>query len=218
MTRDEIVIPSPVNNKTVGEKWKKPLQGHWYHAACGFVVEHLGVGDGRSCLVIGSPLFELGEIERLGWEVTYLDVREPPVKPERFVQGDAMKPLFRGKSFDAVSSTCVLCHAGTGRYGDAIDLEHGDEVMLGEISRVLKPEGRAVLMFGPVVDMPRMMRRGTEHRFYTLGEAHRMLWEAGFTVLEVRIWNTLKGVWRKLTDKPTDSISDADYLSVSVLK
>ena len=213
--RDEVVIESPVNNKTVGEKWKGRMQGHWYGAGCEFAVERLGGGGGRSCLVIGSPLFEIMALEALGWEVTYLDVREPPVKPERFVLGDATQRLFRGGSFDAVSSTCVLCHAGTGRYGDKLDLDHGDQRMLEELGRVLKPGGKAALMFGPVVDMPKMLRRGTEHRFYTAHEAHQMIRNAGLKLEAMRIWNTLKGEWRSATEMPTASIPDCDYLCVA---
>jgi len=214
--RDEVVIDSPVNNKTVGEKWKPRVEGHWYEGAAAFAITHLGSGGGKSCLVIGSPLFELMMLEALYWEVTYLDCREPPLKPERFVLGDATKPLFRGGSFDAVSSTCVLCHAGTGRYGDALDLEHGDEAMLSEIGRILKPEGKAVLMFGPVVDMAKPMRRGTEHRFYTVHEAHRMIKLSGLKLDTMKIWNTLAGGWRPATEMPTSSIENCDYLCVAV--
>ena len=63
--RDEVVVESPVNNVTLGEKWKKPVQGHWYEAGCRFAAEHLkGTGD---CLVVGSPEFEVIALQAAGW-------------------------------------------------------------------------------------------------------------------------------------------------------
>lgn len=218
MARVEVVTEFGFNQKTTGEKWKSEIEGHWYQAAKDFAVEHLGQGFGRDCLVIGSPRFELKALEDLGWKTYYNDVRQPPFEVERFLQGDATTPQFAAACFEAVSSTCVLCHAGLGRYGDEVNLEHGDELMLREIYRILKPGGKAVLMFGPVSNIAKMIRRGTEHRIYTVPEAKRMLLAAGFEIGEVRIWDTYDSSWRPGIHEATDSIINCDYLCVMALK
>lgn len=215
--RDEVVIDSPGNRSTVREKWKKRGGGHWYSGAEEFALEGLGEGRGRSCLVIGSPLFELETIRKLGWETTYLDVRVPPLVQGRFVRGDATGILLPDESFEAVSSTCVVCHAGLGRYGDKEDLEHGDEKMLSEVHRVLKDGGVGVLMLGPVVKMGKMVRCGREHRLYTLAEAHRMILSAGFTIESEGIWSSKDRCWRK-TLEPSEDLYYLDYLSMKVKK
>ena len=213
--RDELIVESPSNNKTVGEKWKGRVKGHWYDAACEFAVDHLGGGTGE-CLVIGSPLFEVGVIEMLGYEVTYVDVRDPPTKVPRFLKVDATHLLSPDNSFDAVSSTCVLCHAGLGRYGDKVNLEHGDEKMLSEIERVLKPGGKVSLMFGPVADIPKPLRHGTEHRIYTIHEVIRMISTTGLKRGKIRIWNTEKSDWRPPLEFPTQNTERPDYICVAL--
>lgn len=166
--------------KTVGEKWKKRVAGHWYEYACDFAVRNLGAGEGRSCLVIGSPVFEVAELKALGWDVTYLDIRTPPFKC-RTIVADATQMPVADKSFDAVSSTCVLCHVGTGRYGDRV-VADGDITMLAEIARILRQGTSAALMLGPVGEM---VCETHEHRIYTMQSAGAKLAAANLTVVKI---------------------------------
>lgn len=196
---------------TVHSPWhlaEKPK--HWYGASTRFVKDRL-LGTG-SCLVIGSPLFEAIWLEKHGWDVTYLDVRKPPYEFKRYVEGDATKLPFEDDSFDAVSSACVLTHAGLGRYGDAI-VPDGDEVMLAEIARVMKPNAPAALTFGGVITADLPLRVGNMHRIYTIQEAERMCLAVGLKVEEVRVWSTNGVCW---VEKPTADEKNFDYLSVLV--
>ena len=170
-------------SKTLGEKWKTNSGDHWYTYAEEFAAGHLGLGEGKTCLIIGSPRSEVGEILSLGWKVTYMDIRKPPFEVN-FVQADACDNPLPNESFDAVSSTCVLCHAGTGRYGDATK-ENGDVSMLAHIHRVLNTGGKAVLMFGPEGKEPTV-----DHRCYTREGAEGLMETLGFDVKDSRI---LKG-------------------------
>jgi len=178
--RSHMVLTSSSNNSTPDEPWTSTRSAaHWYNVSADFALRHLGAGSG-SCLVIGSPLFEASELADAGWTVTYLDVRKPPVLDSRiaFVQHDASEMTFANASFDAVSTSCVLCHAGMGRYGDPL-VEDADEKVLREIARVLKPEGSAAVTFGPVIDAPMMLRLGDTQRIYTMAEARRLVAGAG---------------------------------------
>lgn len=179
--RPHILLSSGSNNRTVDEPWTlaRP-RAHWYNASADFSLRTL-TGKGK-CLVIGSPLFEASELADAGWQVTYLDVREVPLHDARlqYVQHDAREMPFAGDSFDAVSTACVLCHAGMERYGDARD-DDADELILSEIARVLKPGGLAAVTFGPVMAAPMMLRLGDCHRIYTMTEARAMVTRAGLT-------------------------------------
>lgn len=193
------------------EQWRSSVRkGHWYEASTGFALKHLK-GPG-SCLVIGSPLHEAAALEQ-SWSVTYLDVRTPPREFSRFVLADATNIPLPDKSFDAVSSSCVLCHAGLGRYGDQ-EVEDGDEKMLKEIARVLKPGSHAALTFGGVLEAEMPIRVGNYHRIYTVKEAKRLCDLAGLKAKETAIWSTEKQCW---VDKPTTDYKHFDYLSMYVV-
>ena len=179
-------------NVTPDEAWESmPIPGHFYSFAALFALNELGAGNGRSCLVIGSPLFEAVALQGVGWEVSYLDVRVPPMNG-RCVVGDAVKIPFASESFDAVSTTCVLCHVGLGRYGDP-EVENGDVLALREIHRVMKPEAVAVVMFGPSFLQPVSYRMGTVHRVYGLQDPVGMAVDAGFTPAVIGVWSN--GKW-----------------------
>lgn len=217
--RDELVILWGGPQRTLDEKWNTgSREGHWYAASTEFAKQSLGNGDGRSCLVIGSPLFEADELGAMGWKVTYLDIRVPPVLRWAFVQCDATKITLPDASFDAVSTSCVLTHAGTGRYGDGTNREHGDEVMLSEIARVMKMGAVAALTFGACADMPRMVRLGHTHRIYTVPECSRMLAAAGLKMLKIRIWGSKKKAWLAEGDTLTTDMESPDYISFKVVK
>ena len=154
-----------------GEPWElERPHGHFYAHGADFA--HRTLGDRRSrCLVIGSPLFEARELRAAGWDVTYLDIRKPPVEIG-WVEGDATAIPFPSAYFDAISSSCVVCHVGLGRYGDPV-ADGSDARMLTEIARVLKPGGLAALTFGPIGEKDEVS--GISHRLYTLAGARKLL-------------------------------------------
>ena len=181
--RPHILFSATSNEHTPDEPWTdRRAKAHWYNASADFALRMLGKGPGK-CLVIGSPLFEASELADVGWDVTYLDVREAPIDDSRltFLRHDARKMPFPNDSFDAVSTACVLCHAGMERYGDERD-DDADELILAEIARVLKPGACAAVTFGPVIEAPLMLRIGDMQRVYTLTEALRMAQGAGLSV------------------------------------
>ena len=205
------------NASTPDEPWyiRREL-GHWYEGAAEFASEVLASGNGR-CLVIGSPMFEAEELQRLGWEVTYLDVRA-----SRFansVRADAAKNIpFDDGYFDAVSSTCVLCHAGLGRYGDE-RMQNADALILAEMFRVLKRGRISAVTFGPVAAIAEpVVEIGTMHRVYSEGHAHALAVQAGFTVKQSRVWDTRGSRWRRIGEPANVDLSALpDYLSVALM-
>lgn len=178
---------------------------HWYTASADFAKNRL-TGNGK-LLCVASPVFEAIELESAGWDVTYLDIRKPPLL-KNFVEGDACAMPFPDKSFDAVSTTCVLCHVGLGRYGDN-EREFGDELMLAEIARVLKPGGMAHVTFGPVSsEIELSVKVGDSHRVYTEQVARDLSIQAGLSVVEMKVWNVIKSQW----GMGRSDILDANYL------
>ena len=205
-----------VTQSTPDEVWQlERLAGHHYAAAADFALEHLN-GSG-SCLVAGSPLFEAYELASR-YEITYVDFREPPVNGFRFVQADACAMPLEDASFDALSSTCLLCHIGLGRYGDPERLA-GDQVALKEFWRVLKPGALAAVTLGPVADINQSQQVGSAHRVYTFEHAQRIVEHAGFTILDTAVWDTRGERWRRPTERINiDPALFPDYLSMALRK
>lgn len=152
-----------------------------------------------------------------GWQVTYLDVRVPPVKFERFVKCDAAAMTFEDESFDAVSSTCVLSHVGMGRYGDPV-VQRGDEKALGHMARVLKRGGVATIMFGNVAVMESSVVLGTCHRIYTMQDCRRMLDEVGLEILKTGLWSREKAWFTDENEITKDFNQNTDYVTFKVKK
>lgn len=172
---------------TPNEPWTTEAPAnHHYTAAAEFAVKSLGNACGQ-CLVVGSPPFEATALASVGWTVTLVDVRQPPYGG-RVVVADASRLPFPDNHFDAVSSTCVLCHVGLGRYGDRLT-ENGDVVALREMARVTRPGGRLAIMVGPTV--PRLSRRlilGSTHRLYRTSDAAYLASLAQLTLGKARVW------------------------------
>lgn len=189
--------------------------GHVYCAAVDFAVGALKHGDGK-CLVVGSPLFEVTELQQHGWGVTYLDIRKPP-NGVPWVKGDACAMPFEDASFDAVSSSCVMCHVGMGRYDDP-KYAQGDLRMMREMHRVVKPGGLCALTIGPVSDIKTTLRVVTVHRVYSMHHALGMAEEAGFKVLKTEIWDTVDARWRVPGERMTGSVSEPDHLMMLMRK
>ncbi len=183
---------------TANERWWYGTENpcHWYDAGANFAVEKLGPGHYRPLLVIGSPAPEVRRLRfDCDWEVTFLDWREPPDDPGiggYVVIGDAMAMPFDGASFDAVSSTCVMCHVGLGRYGDPVRI-NGDLEMMREISRVLKPGGKAAIMVGPALPneiLQESVVYGNVHRIYRWRDVGVMARLCGLECLESAMFTT----------------------------
>lgn len=182
-TSKEAFLPTP------NEGWsKEPYADLWYTAAAQFAISALGKGYGRKCLVIGSPGYEVSALQYHGWEVDYLDIRVPPFAVNH-IQGDVTAMPFADESFDAVSSTCVLCHAGLGRYGDPIVVD-GDMTAIKEIARVMKQNATAAIMFGPCIPSLKItFTYGIVHRIYSLWACSELAKSAGLLPV-------LQGLWR----------------------
>jgi hypothetical protein len=201
------------NARTPKEPWRTSVSvNHWYVPCAQFAKEKLGSGRG-SLLVIGSPIFEAREHAAAGWEVTYLDVRSPPATFHKIIQACATNIPLPDNSFDAVTSNCVLTHAGLGRYGDPI-VKNGDELMLAEIARLMKPATEAAITFGPVVS-GQPVQFGNTHRIYTVEEAKRMCAQAGLEVRDIKIWGVARNEW---VDTATEDAYNVDYICVAVAK
>ncbi len=214
--RDETVIDG-LAEVTLDERWNtEPRHNHWYAASTQFATSNLGIGQGRSCLVIGSPVFEAVALRALGGDVTYMDVRQPPPAAGKNVVCDAVNMVADDESYDAVSSACVLTHAGTGRYGDGLAVENGDELMLGHIARVMKKGAKAALTFGACISADKPIRLGQRHRIYTIEEGVRMLNAAKLEIEDIKVWSALSKEWTE--SEPTTDINNPDYLSFMVWK
>lgn len=185
---------------------------HWYNASADFAVKEL-TGKGR-CLVVGSPVFEAFELQDAGWCVTYLDVRKPPTNRLDWFIGDASDMPFDDESFDAVSSSCVICHVGLGRYGDE-ESEDGDYRMLSEIRRVLKPGCLAALSI-PVADIDITQRFGNCHRIYARREVNELVKKSGMAIVKAAVWDTGFAKWRSVNEGLTDLLDLPDYISLLV--
>ena len=215
MDRAAVVRINGLREYSPWEPWttKRDNTWHWYNAQADFAVSRLN-GSGK-CLVIGSPLFEALELSK-SWDVTYMDIRKPPEDMFNYIEGDATDIDLPPESFDAVSSTCVLCHAGLGRYGDP-RVSNGDEKMLAGIARVLKKSGNAALTFGCCsANLESVIRIGVFARIYTPKEARRMVKDAGFSILEEAYWDTVNNVW--LTALQPSMQIDQFYLSMLLTK
>lgn len=178
---------------TVDEPWTlvPPAPDHWYVGAEEFALLALGKPGGGRCLVIGSPLTEAAALAGAGWWVTHLDVRPQPYLADRrlsFRTGDATSIPFDESSFDAVSCTCVVCHAGLGRYGDR-QVPHGDSQVMSEVARVLKPGGSAAMMFGPTMPwLKDVVILGRSHRVYSVDYCLKMAEDAGLVPAACAMW------------------------------
>ena len=148
-----------------------------------------------------------------------MDVRIPPVDVGKFIQCDATNMgVIPDSSFDAIETSCVLSHAGMGRYGDPL-VEDGDEKMLSEMFRVMKPGTLASVMFGNIADMERMVVLGTCHRIYTMAEIERLLRNAGFVMEKNRIWSLKRTGWLVRGQHVSkDYLGQPDYISVLIRK
>jgi len=184
--------------QTLDESW---MDLPTYRAAEIWATQALGLGQQRRCLIIGSPMKEVRSLVKQEWQVTYLDIRTPPslIGPEVDVKlGDACQQPFDDETFDAISSTCVICHVGTGRYGDDLRPD-GPITMLRECARVLKPGGLLVMMAGPVATQSSIAEK---HRVVTIKEVQDWCQETGFLWRGHAHTRQDTNIWAKKDDDP----------------
>ena len=189
---------------TRDEPWIMAREPGHYSNFADFALEGLGMGPGQ-CLVVGSPLFEVFELQKNGWDVTYVDVRKPPVLRFNFIQGDASEVVLP-KDFDCVSSTCVLCHVGLGRYGDPI-LEGADARMMKNIHGALKKGGLAAICVGTVAAIEQTVEVGKAWRVWNLDGARALVKD--FKILREKVYSIGTGAWKN--GKISKPLND-DYL------
>ncbi len=210
-----IDVGDPSNNYTPDEKWNLLRPGNIYCMQADFVRLSLGAGNGN-CLVVGSPLFEAMELRDLGWRVTFVDIRLPP---DGFICDEILVADFTTASlpediFDAASSTCVLCHAGMGRYAED-KIEDGDGKMLANIFRSLKRGALFAVCFGPVHGNTETVFRENWHRAYSVENARKLALRAGFSILEEKFIDGKTFLWKQ---KPVTDYWDRDYISMLLKK
>ncbi len=117
----------------------------------------------------------------------------PPSGLVLCIVGDATDMLFPDNSFDAISSTCVLCHAGLGRYGDKV-VNDGDRKMLMEMARVMKPNAVAAVTFGPtIIWLTNTSIIKSIHRIYAVDDAVQLAKSVGFEPSDISL--SYNGKW-----------------------
>ncbi len=214
---DEITI-------TTGEPWWDGKEVRWSHykAQEEYVANYLGYGGLRHCLVIGSPMPEVERLFANRWNVFFLDIRKPADCKVHSTIGDAtdMHQQVADNRFDAISSTCVLCHAGLGRYGDPVK-PNGDVLMMQEMFRVLRPGGVAVIQAGPSIPwLQKSYVHGNIHRVYQPCEVAVMATKAGFEFVEMALW--VNGDWMSGSNVTPHVFDNGDveyhYLSMILRK
>ena len=215
MPVSEVLYKHDSNNFTPDEPWTvKREHNHWYSLQADWAQKSLGSGPGKF-LIIGSPIFEALEFKDLGWEITYVDVRKPPVEINH-LHGDISKMPLPVSTYDAVSSTCVLCHVGMGRYGDS-EVEDAEIKVLEKIHQTLKPGGLAAITFGPVSKAPFQIRLSNMERIFTLDSAKRASLQAGFKIENMAILDTKTALWVPEIEEETNRL-DRHYLSMLLRK
>ena len=214
MPASELQVPYDSNNFTPDEAWTTRRDpNHWYAYQADYALQSLGKGPG-SLLVIGSPVFEAVELENEGWDVTYMDVRQPPLV-KNYLRGDISTARLPEGAFDAVSSTCVLCHAGMGRYGDE-NVDGGEQKALENIYKTLKKGKLAAITFGPVSGQDFQVRWGNMQRIFTVPSAKRLCYQAGFKIEDVKIRDLKQNKW--VEEFSELGSLDRHYLSMTLRK
>lgn len=212
------VVDQDLGEMTPNETWTMAFKpGHPYEAACQWAITTLMAEPRVSVLVLGSPPAEAEALRAVGWDVTYADWRTPPRIVGVVVRAhvNAMALPFPDESFDALSSTCVLCHVGLGRYNDPM-VEAGDAPMLAECRRVVKSGSLVALMPGPVWDGPVPVVQGITQRVTTVAEFQMLALGVGFEVQGVRVFRPTLFRWLVPSEPMTDDPRKPDYLCASL--
>ncbi len=112
-----------------------------------FVFQNLDLPKGATILDFGCSESPLSlHLSSLGYRVVGVDLRPYPFvhRNLRFIQEDFLKTKLPGGGFDAVIAVSAVEHCGLGAYGDE-RYQQGDEAVVREMFRVLRPQGRLLL-------------------------------------------------------------------------
>lgn len=158
-------------------------------AECAFAADMIAAARPAAILDVGSYRhFLLGLMA--AYPVTTIDVRGRAASAgqETVVTCDAARLDLPGESFDLALSLCAIEHMGLGRYGDPLDAQ-GDQRVMGELIRVLRPGGR--LVFSTTIHRAPRAIAMNAHRIYDL-ETLRGLTQ-GLEMVEERFFSHTLG-------------------------
>jgi len=112
-------------------------------------------------------------------EVEFFDFRPAQMRLSNLTSSaaDLTQLSFASNSIESLSCMHVIEHIGLGRYGDPFDID-GDRKAARELSRVLAPEGRLIVVFP--VGRPRIQYNA--HRIYSHEQALELF--SGLRLLE----------------------------------
>lgn len=191
--------------------------GHPYAAAIEWATTRLGEGHGRDLLVIGSCFDEARTLQRVGWQTQYIDWRwsGQEIAGVKCQQGDALALPFRDATFGAVSTTCVMCHVGLGRYGDPVQ-DDAEATMLRECRRVLRNGGRVAMMTGPCIVGEPVTIGAATHRVTTLNHVLALVRAVSFTLVDYNAFIPTERRWRIPGEPWATNPEIPDYLCVAL--
>lgn len=159
-------------------------QHFWLGYTSGALDQH--TDSGARVLDIGSNVHWLIGVAA-GRTVEMVDVRPHPlarVLPFRIHTANATSLPFDDETFDAATLPQLLHWAGTGTYGDPLDVD-ADVRTLAEVTRVLKPGGVAIFTTFVVPGQTVFKVRG--RRLFGIDELGGLLDHAGLDIVDLSL-------------------------------
>lgn len=188
--------PMKPGERTVNVHRMDPL--HQYQAGTIYTVGKLRLMPRTRLKVldVGSPIEQNLAVAALdGVELTVVDVRpswRPDILPFQSLQASVTTMPLEDGVADVITSNCVLCHVGDGRYGDAFDVD-GDVKMLRECKRVLKKGGLMIIGVGPVHKTANILFN--VHRVYSPEWLTKLFTWAGLRATDMLAYDLFTGSW-----------------------
>jgi SAM-dependent methyltransferase len=184
-----------------------------------FVISKLNSGKKGKVLDIGCTAGTNcvpAILASLGWDVYGIDLREFKFRHPnfRFVLGDITRTPFPNNYFDYVYEISSLEHVGrSGRYGISTEDIDGDLKAVNEITRILRPGGKLIVIEAYGRSEKIIKRIG---RIYNRNRLKRMF--SSYEVLdEVFFTNAGDGYWKSIPEKTAQEIGDKKYNGVLIL-
>lgn len=202
-------------NEVLREILEKSQSGGMRHAEYTWMFKHLVMPPARVLDVGCMNSFLSFGLLKLGYDVHAIDTRpngnlrwEPWIHREtyqlweenktwrrvKFKLGDIRHTGYPDDCFDQVLAISTLEHVGLSVYDNpADDVEGGDFKAMGEVARILKPGGNALVTFG----YGHINWRGLQNRVYDDLRLGKFL--EGFEVLERKYFGSTAFPWPELT-------------------